>query len=304
MYTLESVPHENALKPIAKSVVMASPIIPREIANSVNFLKKTGAYGAPVFQKLVPYAVHTAASIYTEKRDRLVNRDLISELEALTAKLHDILQSLNLPGSLQALEKPLGLPSGLLAHAEEVRGQDGINRILRSMSDIVKLKETNRSMHQEAIDMLSSEEESDLSLRQKHGTARWTRPVSRTAAAKFYLQAEEYDGFLKSADQSDGLVKDKVAEQDYMLRVLGGDKKELEALVPNTKRVKLAPKAEREILRLRGCLNEVSKLEARRRRLLEQWREETRGDDISECLETHSWHTLYWRIVANPHHSV
>ena len=34
----------------------------------------------------------------------------------MTDKVRDLLQSLNLPGSLQALEKPLGIPGWHLSH--------------------------------------------------------------------------------------------------------------------------------------------------------------------------------------------
>ena len=137
---------------------MAKSTAPKEITEAQTNLTETGPYGAPLFAKLVPFAVHLAASIYVEKRDKLVDNELIGELEALTTKLHDLLQSLNLPGSLQALEKPLGLPSGLVAHAEEVRSQDGLARIRRSIDDIAKLKANNVAMYQEAAEMLSSEE--------------------------------------------------------------------------------------------------------------------------------------------------
>lgn len=260
---------------------MAKSIIPKEITEANNYLKETGPYGAPLFQKLVPFAVHLAASIYAEKRDKLVNNEVIYNLEALTTKIHDLLQSHNLPGSLQALEKPLGLPSGLLAHAEEVSQQDGLNRILRSIEDIAKLKANNVAMYKEAADMLASEETTDTLLREKHGTVRWTRLSSRVAAAQLYKELEEYAGYMKSAEQSDNLVKQKVEEYEHVLRVLGGPKSEVEGFVPNSQRVKMTPKLEREVTKLRGCLNEVNRLESRRRRIVEALREKVRTDDIS-----------------------
>ena len=260
---------------------MAKSTAPKEITEAQTNLTETGPYGAPLFAKLVPFAVHLAASIYVEKRDKLVDNELIGELEALTTKLHDLLQSLNLPGSLQALEKPLGLPSGLVAHAEEVRSQDGLARIRRSIDDIAKLKANNVAMYQEAAEMLSSEESADRLLREKHGTVRWARPASRAAAPQLYQELEEYAGYMKSAEQSDTLVREKVKEHEGILRVLGSDLSAVEAFVPNTQRAKMTPKMEREVARLRNCLNEVSRLESRRRRKIEAVREKARADDIT-----------------------
>lgn len=52
-------------------------------------ISETGPYGTPLFAKLVPYAVHQAASIYADRRDRLVNSDIVEHLESMTLKLHE-----------------------------------------------------------------------------------------------------------------------------------------------------------------------------------------------------------------------
>lgn len=44
--------------------------------------------GRALFAKLVPYAVHVAASIYADRRDRRVN-ETIGELESMTTKLRE-----------------------------------------------------------------------------------------------------------------------------------------------------------------------------------------------------------------------
>jgi programmed cell death 6-interacting protein len=46
------------------------------------------------------------------------------------------LQSLNLPAALDALDKPIGLPPSLLKKAEEVRSENGPERVEKSLEDI------------------------------------------------------------------------------------------------------------------------------------------------------------------------
>src|SRR3712207_3471758 len=118
---------------------MAIARIPPEVAEPHKFLGDHAEFGAALFTKLVPFAVHAAVSIYEERRDRLVNNSIIAELETLTDRIHEILSGLNLPGSLQALEKPLGLPRTLVQHAEEIRQADALNRLERGFADIKKL---------------------------------------------------------------------------------------------------------------------------------------------------------------------
>lgn len=265
---------------------MVTSKTPKEITEAHTHISDTGIFGSPLFAKLVPFAVHVAAGIYAERRDRLVNDGIIEELETLTRKVHDLLQSLNLPGSLQALEKPLGLPPIIVAHADEVRQQGGMDALIASCTDIDKLKENDRAMYQEAVDLLRAEADEDQQLRLRHGTARWTRPASHEAAGKFNNQIGEYEGILKSAHSSDELVRKKLKDNEQMLRLLSGSINEIEAFVPNSARTQLTAKVDREVNRLRQCLNEVTRLEARRRRKIDQIQQKAKSDDITTAILT------------------
>ncbi|KAI5837595.1 BRO1-like domain-containing protein [Morchella snyderi] len=281
---LNLVPPASELTQIQRAPMVNSKI-PKEISESQTLLVEGGPYGAPLFVKLVPFAVHVAASIYAERRDRLVNISLIEELSSLTTKLHDLLQSLGLPGSLQALEKPLGLPPGIIAHAEEMHQQGGIGTLLRSMDDVAKLKATDHAVYQEAVEMLEAEGKEDDKLRAKHGTDRWSREPSKSAGAGCWEHVDEYNGILKSAGNSDRVVKNKMEENQALLRLLGGgDSRALQDFVPNSARATLTPKMDREVGRLRQCLNEVSRLESRRRRKIESLREKAKADDITSAI--------------------
>ena len=265
-------------------------------------LSDTGPFGAPLFAKLVPFAVHIAANIYAERRDRLVNNAIIDELEAMTAKLHEyaphnrivvvqrqaetflvgsLLQSLNLPGSLQALEKPLGLPPGIAAHSEEVRQQGGMDKLLASIQDIQKLRANDVALFDETKELLRTEAADDEKSRAKHGTDRWQRESSPVAAAKLLARVAEYEGILQSADNSDKHVRARLAEHEPIIRLLDGPIHDLEEFVPNSSRTKLTAKVDREVGRLRQFINEASRLESRRRRKVESLRQKAKADDIS-----------------------
>ena len=204
-------------------------------------------------------------------------------------KTDSLLKSLNLPGSLQALEKPLGLPPGLVSHAEEIRQQDGINRLHRSMAETEKLKESDQAMFQEGVDFLRSEAAEDDRARRKFGTDRWSRPPSEAAARKMFAQINELDGYFKSAANTDNMVQQKLREHEDLIRLLAGTDRDLEHFVPSSRRVTMTPTVEREASRLRGCLNEVSRLESRRKKKIESLRAKAKQDDISEFSQAHSF---------------
>lgn len=286
MIYLLPIPPKAELKILDRANMVVSRV-PKEVSEATSMLGDHGVLGPALFSKLVPYSVHLAASIYVDRRDRLVNNTIIEELEALTTEIHDVLRSLNLPGSLQALEKPLGIPPGLLAHAEEIRQQDGLNRLLRSMEDTKKLKKSDHAIYQEGCDLLKSEAAEDEAARRKYGTDRWTRLPAEQAAPKLYAQIGEIDGYFKAAENSDNLVKTKLKENERLIALLNGSDYDLEGYVPSGRRPAITGDVEREAGKLRGCFNEVSRLESRRRRKVEALRTKAKQDDISEyraCL--------------------
>jgi programmed cell death 6-interacting protein len=193
------------------------------------------------------------------------------------------LQVLNLPGSLQALERPLGLPPTLVSHAEEVRQQDGLNRLRRSLADIAKIKANDKAVYSEGIDLLSAEKGEDNRARAKYSTDRWTREPSETAGKKTYTTASEINGYFTSAQNTDDLIQGKLKDSEKVLSVLNGSNSDLESYVPSSRRVVITTEVERELSQLRSCLNEVSRLENRRKRRIQALRDKARTDDISKC---------------------
>ena len=189
---------------------------------------------------------------------------------------------MNLPGSLQALEKPLGLPPTLTSHAQEIRQQDGLHRLRRSMHETAKLKANDSAIFQEGVELLRSEAAEDDRAKLKHGTDRWSREPSQQAAEKLYARIMEIDGYLKSASSSDDLIKGKLKDCEKALQVLGGNDRDLEEYVPSSRRATMTPSVERAAGDLRNILNEVSRLEHNRKKRIEKVRDKAKADDISK----------------------
>lgn len=261
---------------------MAVARVPPEITNPTEYLGDHADFGPPLFSKLVPYSVHVAVSIYEERRDRLVNQNIVQQLEVLNEKLHEILSSLNLPGSLQALEKPLGLPGTLVQHAEEIRQADALSRIQRSFVDIDKLRSSNRATYEEGKSLLATEEDEDQRLRMKYGTQRWVRPESRQdpQGAKVWKQATDIEGYFASSTSSDGVVREKYLAVESTLSILAGSDRSLMDAIPQSRRTEIPEAVKPALGRLRGAYNDILRLESRRRRRAEALREKAKADDI------------------------
>jgi programmed cell death 6-interacting protein len=276
-------PPKSELKALDRANMVSSKV-PPQLKNPMDHLGDSCELGKPLFTRLVPYAVHVAASIYEDRRDRLVNVSIIDELEALNTRMHDMLRSLNLPGSLQALEKPLGLPPGLVSHAEEIRQQDGPNRLTKTIHDTDKLKGNDRKIYEEGVELLRSEAAEDDRARKKYGTDRWPRAPASEAVPKLYEQITSINEYLKQAANSDEQVAKKLRDNDVLIRLLAGSDRDLEHYVPSSRRANLTPAVEQAANKLRACLNDINRLESKRRKKVEALRNKCRQDDVSPEL--------------------
>ncbi|KAK4675224.1 pH-response regulator protein palA/rim20 [Podospora pseudoanserina] len=281
---LQIVPPKPELK-ILERANMAVASVPSQVAKPFEYFGDHAEFGPALFTKLVPFSVHVAVSIYEERRDRLVNNNIIAELETMTDRLHEILSSLNLPGSLQALEKPLGLPGTLVQHAEEIRQADALNKLQRGFADVEKLCASDKAVFEEGKALLAAEEEEDHALRLKYGTQRWARPESRAdsshdGGAKLWNQAGDIDGYFASSTSSDAVVREKFAAVKETLAILAGPDRGMMDYIPNSRRTEIPELLKPAIGRLRGVYNDVLRLESRRRKRIESLRARSRADDI------------------------
>lgn len=152
------------------------------------------------------------------------------------------------------------------------------------MHETSKLKAHDTTIYQEGISFLKSEAAEDERARAKHGTDRWSRQPSQEAAERLYAQVMEIDGYLKSAASSDDLVKGKLKDNEKVLDVLSGSNRDIEEYVPSSRKATMPPNVERAAYNLRSTLDEVTRLENRRKRQIEKLRDKAKEDDISRTF--------------------
>lgn len=261
---------------------MAVVRTPPQVADPYKYIGEQAEFGPALFSRLVPFSVHVAISIYEERRDRMINQQVIQKLETLTENIHVLLESLGLPGSLQAVEKPVGLPQSLLQHAEDIRQADAVERVRRSFADIDKLRSADVAIFDEGKAALAAEEEEDQRLRQKYGTDRWTRHSGQTdpQGAELRGVVADIEGYLSNSVISDGIVKEKYTSIETLLGVLAGPDRGLMDYVPSSRRPETSEEVKAAAGKLRSAYSDVLRLESRRRKKVETLRENARRDDI------------------------
>lgn len=281
MIFLNPVPPKCDLK-ILDRFNMAEAKVPSQVANPFDHLGDKAEFGPALFSRLVPFAVHMAVSIYEERRDRMVNQNIIQELDVLMAKVHSHLSAVGLPGSLQALEKPLGLPPSLMQRAEELRQGGAIGRVHKCLEDIEKLRSSDLAAFEAGKSALEAEREEDERLRRKYGTDRWSRPdsLSDPQGAKLWSQATEIEHYFQSSANSDAILREKFATHEPLLQLLCGPNHELMQWVPSGSQREMKSELKSAVGKLRSVYQEVLQLESRMRKMTNRLRESARADDI------------------------
>ncbi|KAF9581619.1 pH-response regulator protein palA/rim20 [Lunasporangiospora selenospora] len=283
---LEPIPSENNLPPIEKANMCQSLTMP-EITNPVPLMNEHNMLlGVPLFSRLVPFAVHQAASVYTERKERIVKEDIGGKFDELTGICYSQMQALNLPGSLQALDQPIGLPPSLISHTTEIQAEGGLQGLHGMFETVTALSRQNASILDEIFEALQQEAEEDGALRRRF-QERWTRPTSATLTASFVEQGQRHRETLETARKSDQIVKSKLDglmnPWGRSLELLSSGRAEVERAVPSSTNSPGA--SDPEIVNdLKLLLEEVDQMIKARRIKLDEIKRMADEDDIGPAL--------------------
>jgi programmed cell death 6-interacting protein len=130
------------------------------------------------------------------------------------------------------------------------------------------------------MDSLKAEEKEDETLRTRYGTERWTRSSSQEISTSLLEQGDRLGAFLKQAEESDATVRSKLLEWEDTITLLSSDKEKVEAFIPSARNTKLSPESAAASQSVRQVLNELSRTDVRRGRMIEDLRFRMQTDDI------------------------
>ncbi|CDZ96580.1 Predicted signal transduction protein [Phaffia rhodozyma] len=227
---LSLVPPAGELASI-QGAMMVKPVLPVEVGDGLDWLiNSDGGLG---WEGLVDWGVHVAISIYDDRKDSFVKDEIIAKKLETDQLVALTLQSLNLPGSLQAIERPIGLPPSLLGIADDIKREKGADRVRGMMENVGTLRARADGSLNTALDILDQEAEEDESTRAKYAqTGGWSRPPSFEVNEYLITQAGVYRGTLTQAGDSDSIVRQKWEEWEEKIEILGGDEEYLTASIP------------------------------------------------------------------------
>ncbi|KAJ2701669.1 pH-response regulator protein palA/rim20 [Coemansia sp. IMI 209128] len=282
---LDPVPAPTALAAISP-YKLAQSKLPEIVENPGQYLGEE-ELGPPLFKGLVPFVIHQAASLYEDRKDQLVAKDLIISLDELTADCESVLNSLNLPHALDAIQKPVGLPPNILVGADEIKSEGGFIGLKRLLDNAIVSNTAAANLLAAAETALNEEAHEDLRVRQGAGAGspRARRAESSELTNTFRAEVAKYRDIVNKARDSDATIQKQVDTWAKFFALLGSPREEIERQVPSTTVNPLTDPHHCQIVeRLQQYLSEVALMRRERLKSVEKLKRISSEDDITPAL--------------------
>ncbi|CEP08994.1 hypothetical protein, partial, partial [Parasitella parasitica] len=281
---MESVPVPSSLPAILKTQMVKAQI-PDEIADPVSLMMHDTStqhpvIGLPLFQKLVPFAVHQAASVYVDRKERLIKEDIIHKLDELNSLYQSSIESLHLPALLATTETTTGLPDSIMQQAAEVRSGGGSQSLYDMWEQVQRASSKNADILEEAFNALDEEHEADEALRSRYSTE-WQRPESHMLTQQLAAQGQKHRQTLTSAQKADLIVRNKLDTWASIIDVLCLTRQELENSIPSSSEENTPSES---LMRIKRLVDDMDQNMRLRKQVVEQARKASNADDISPAL--------------------
>ncbi|KAJ3987962.1 BRO1-like domain-containing protein [Lentinula detonsa] len=215
------------------------PVIPQATVAQVIVLKELFdpsvlvPHEQMLFSGLMGWGTREAINIYNDRKKNLIQEELVNPAKESKNAAEKLLQSLNLPASLEALERPVGLPPSFLRKAEEVRLENGPAKIEAAIEDLYRLSRQNYKLLNEAMDILDQEASEDESTRESLNLPPERLP-SYEANTHLLDKERRYRAILDQAATSDETVRTKWDQWERNITDLTWDEADLEASIPSS----------------------------------------------------------------------
>ncbi|KAH8118025.1 BRO1-domain-containing protein [Phellopilus nigrolimitatus] len=227
----QDVPPISAL-PVVEEISMVKSAVPVGLQDPKAVVGGDGV----ILGDLVGWGAKVAVDIYRDRVGNWLKEEVYNRVNELDSSADYMLQELSLPASLEALEKPVGLPPSLLRKAEVVRLEDGPTRIDGSIENAELLASRCRDILNQAMDLLDQEASEDEGVRKnaaKDGKM-WDRLPSYEANIELTNKESRYRQMLDHACESDEHVREKWEQWEEVITRLTWNEEELEGWVPSS----------------------------------------------------------------------
>ncbi|KAI9314326.1 BRO1-like domain-containing protein [Dichotomocladium elegans] len=314
----DNVPKESILTPIDR--LKAVKTVP--ISELYGHTEVTKVIGGDIFSRLIPLSVHESASMYSEEMAKLVRAET-ERCDIAKAELNASLEYMKLPKSLDKFKQSLQQgqktngaildvfavpPSEARGWADRIAEEESNNAItVRELIENLGGLKARAAQMLDKVSLALDQEMRDCETMRSKYEADWVQQPSGTLTSDFRQDLRNHRESLNSASQSDAqlLCAYETIASDIEILRYGGKSKALEALFaesvtktfmkPSTANsgilldleleVNLSAKSmDVKVKRVEAAIDKLQKLETDRRETLQDLKEKTKEDDISNLL--------------------
>ncbi|KAK6461419.1 BRO1-like domain-containing protein [Scheffersomyces coipomensis] len=257
---LKLVPNAKDLKPLI-GTSMIKLTIPE-------FLLNPDVKSSTIFKALLPHVIIQVAQAFHERRENYIREKFIDPTQALNNILVKFLADRGLPASIDSIQQPENLPKSIIQHSQEIVSLGGTRIIEQSIQEISELSKESRRLIDECSGRLQLEANEDEMLRRKFGTQNWNKPSTHEATKDLIEKITKMSNYQEQAKSGDNLVALKYQELKPFLEIYCGGYESLIDFIPNSSYVALEGDISIIISDLRDALNQVIKMEEKRKEFL------------------------------------
>eukprot|EP00158_Paraphelidium_tribonemae_P005077 Partr_v1_DN27146_c0_g1_i2_m16130 putative Programmed cell death 6 interacting protein len=286
---LERVPKDTELAAIAKvQLAKTTAVAPLNVS--------------PLFAKLFPAEVQHQMLLYADRKKTLVDTQ-VGKLNKMQGDYNQVMSNLDLPGSLQAFEKPIGLPEELLKKSNEVRENGGARSLSDQMHTMLAISMENAKMLKEIESILETERGEDDECKRTFATG-WNRKSSSELQKPLRDKLEARQKTFEAARKGDATLRMKLDDGLPHMTSLSGTREELEHSIPASTQNTAVGRNDATVTQLKRLLSEGAQLQTNRSNLAENFKKTASSEDpASLFLEafssgTKNYHDCFDKALA------
>jgi programmed cell death 6-interacting protein len=196
--------------------------------------------------------------------------------------MYSQLNSMGLPGSIEALDQPQGLPKSVMEKSAKVISLGGASLMREQLHVLEQLKSVGASLLKEISSILSKERKDDEEARGQF-PQKFTRVSSLELQKNMLVNVERYSKTMVEAEKADKIVREKFDKCIPFIEILSSEES-LKRAIPNGSTANRLPQAALDVINaIKAILKDLGTSRQGLDKIGKDIKALGKSDDVSTC---------------------